>query len=75
MIEPYDCDCLISQDLAKQIKQARDAAVLFYLEQSDSSEDERELDTYLRKRVDEYIDSKTAKDLVEEGKMEPIPRL
>eukprot|EP00291_Cryptomonas_curvata_P016763 CAMPEP_0172163920 /NCGR_PEP_ID=MMETSP1050-20130122/7546_1 /TAXON_ID=233186 /ORGANISM="Cryptomonas curvata, Strain CCAP979/52" /LENGTH=373 /DNA_ID=CAMNT_0012834177 /DNA_START=639 /DNA_END=1757 /DNA_ORIENTATION=+ len=64
-----------AKELAKQIKQARDAAVLFYLEESDSSEDERELDNYLKRRVDEYIDSKTAKDLVEEGKMEPIPRL
>jgi hypothetical protein len=48
---------------------------LFYLEESDSSEDERALDNYLHKQVDEYIEGKTAKDLVEEGKMDPIPRL
>lgn len=63
------------QELAKQVKQARDAAVLFHLEESDSSEDEKELDEYLKRKVDQYIEGKTAKDLVDEGKMEPLPRL
>ena len=63
------------QELAKQIEQARDTAVLFHVEESDSSGDEKELDDYLKRRVDQYIESKTVKDLVNEGKMEPIPRL
>ena len=49
--------------------------MLFHVEESDSSGDEKELDDYLKRRVDQYIESKTVKDLVNEGKMEPIPRL
>jgi hypothetical protein len=61
------------QELQKQVKQARDALLLYHLEESDDSDDERELDSYLKRRITEYIDSKSVRDLVNEGKLEPQP--
>jgi hypothetical protein len=53
------------EELTKHVKQARDALVLYALEESDSSGDEQDLDQYLQTQIDEYIDSKTAKRLIE----------
>ena len=61
------------QELQKQVKQARDALLLYHLEESDDSDDERELDSYLQRRITDYIDSKSVRDLVHEGKLEPQP--
>ena len=55
------------------MKQARDALLLYHLEESDDSEDERELDVYLKRRITDYIESKSVRDLVNEGKLEPQP--
>jgi hypothetical protein len=57
------------------VKQARDALVLYNLEESASSEDEKELDDYLQKQITEYIESKTARKLMEEGKLDPMLHL
>jgi hypothetical protein len=67
----YRTDTLIEHDvstgeqLSKHVKQARDALVLYALEESDSSEDEKELDQYLQTQIDNYIESKTAQQLIE----------
>ena len=62
-------------ELSKHVKQARDALVLYNLEESASSEDEKELDDYLQKQITEYIESKTARKLMEEGKLDPMLHL
>lgn len=64
---------LIEQVLQRQVKQARDALLLYHLEESDDSEDERDLDAYLKRRITDYIESKSVRDLVNEGKLEPQP--
>lgn len=55
------------------MKQARDALLLYHLEESDDSEDERDLDVYLKRSITDYIESKSVRDLVHEGKLEPQP--
>jgi hypothetical protein len=56
-----------------QVKQARDAVTLYHLEESGSSEDERDIDEYLRGRITEHIAGKTAQQLLREGKMSALP--
>lgn len=56
-----------------QVKQARDALLLYHLEESDDSEDEKELDEYLQKSITGYIENKSVRDLVAEGRLEPQP--
>ena len=61
------------EGLQKQVKKHKDTLLLYHLEESDDSEDERDLDTYLKRRIADYIDSKSVRDLVNEGKLEPQP--
>ena len=61
------------QTLQKQVKQARDALMLYHLEESDDSDDEKELDGYLQRRITNYIENKSVRDLVNEGRLEPQP--
>lgn len=56
-----------------QVKQARDALLLYHLEESDDSEEEKELDGYLQKSITTYIENKSVRDLVNEGRLEPQP--
>ena len=62
-----------TQDLQKQVKQARDLLLLYHLEESDDSEDERRMDAYLANSITNYIENKSVRDLVNEGRLEPQP--
>jgi len=55
------------------VKQARDALTLYHLEESDDSDDEKELDDYLQSKITNYIDNKSVRDLVNQGLLEPQP--
>ncbi len=55
------------------MKQARDVLLLYHLEESDDSEEERGLDAYLANSITNYIENKSVRDLVNEGKLEPQP--
>ena len=55
------------------MKQARDALTLYHLEESDDSDDEKELDDYLQSKITNYIDNKSVRDLVNQGLLEPQP--
>mmetsp|Transcript_17005 Transcript_17005/g.41491 ORF Transcript_17005/g.41491 Transcript_17005/m.41491 type:complete len:1661 (-) Transcript_17005:73-5055(-) len=63
------------EELSRYVKQARDALVLYNLEESGSSEDEKELDDYLQSEITNYIENKTAKQLMDEGKIAPMSLL
>ena len=59
--------------LQKEVKQARDALLLYHLQESDDSEEEKELDSYLERKITEYIDNKSVKDMVNDGLLDPQP--
>ena len=61
------------QILRQKVEKARKELLLYHIEHSSSSDSE-ENDEYLRRQVEEYIESKTAQDFVEEGKIEPLPK-
>jgi hypothetical protein len=47
--------------------------LLYHLEESDDSEEERGLDAYLANSITNYIENKSVRDLVNEGRLEPQP--
>jgi len=70
--QDYENEKKRCEELEREVKQARDAVLLYHLESSASSEDEDDLDDMLEQRITEYIDNKTAQDLCNEGKMNPM---
>jgi hypothetical protein len=70
-VQPDICWCW--QKLEREVKQARDALTLYHLEESDDSDDEKELDDYLQSKITNYIDNKSVRDLVNQGLLEPQP--
>ncbi|EKX41458.1 hypothetical protein GUITHDRAFT_112429 [Guillardia theta CCMP2712] len=69
----YDNERKKSEILRQKVEKARKELLLYHIEHSSSSDSE-ENDEYLRRQVEEYIESMTAQDFVEEGKIEPLPK-